>query len=256
MINGKRYLVSTQNCDGVHSHLKDHFRKWRVQKSHLFRHLIEFQLAWNCSNQNQSLWHLLQVIVCIYYCIHVTSEIGAQRPYALKADLKGPELHPSHKIKHMSVLREAKIRLKEEFELSTIQRPVDLKYVPILHSTSVSEEDRIRALIQHRRQVKKDSLKPYYCFCCKRYPFGQVISSEEDQLAHYNENCEAAKIFEQRVQDKMEELREDASFLKIVNRKRELKESIMNSSSFVNKRAKQKSDIVSNIFYLPEFPKN
>ena len=27
MINGKRYLISTQNCDGVHSHLKDHFKK-------------------------------------------------------------------------------------------------------------------------------------------------------------------------------------------------------------------------------------
>jgi len=241
MINGKRYLVSTQNCDGVHSHLKDHFKKWRVQKAHLFRHMTEFQLVWNCSNQEQSLWHLLQ--------------IGASRPYASKDDLKGPELCPSHEIKHMSVLREAKLRLKEELDLSTIQRPFDLKYVPILHSTSISEEDRGKGLIQHRRREKRNALKPYYCFCCKSYPFGQVVSSEEDQIAHYDKDCEAARIFEEKVKEKMNEIRESEDFLKVIERKRKIQESIENMNSFNNKKAKEKSNIVCNIFHLPEFPK-
>ena len=156
----------------------------------------------------------------------------------------------------MSVVREAKIRLKEEFELLTVQRPVDLKYVPILHSTSVSEEDRLKALIRHRRRVKKEALKPYFCFCCKRFPFGQVISSEEDQLAHYNEDCEIARLFEERVEEKMHEMREDAEFLKLVERKRKMRESIVNEQSFANKKPKEKSDIVCNIFHLLEFPKN
>ena len=156
----------------------------------------------------------------------------------------------------MSVVREAKLRLKEEFDISTIQRPVDLKYVPILHSTSVSEDDRVKALIRHRRREKAKALKPYYCFCCKRFPFGQVISSEEDQIAHYNEDCEAARLFEERVQEKMNELREGEDFLKVIERKRKIQESIMNMNSFSNKKAKEKSDIVCNIFHLPEFPKN
>ena len=182
-------------------------------------------------------------------------EIGASRPYASKDDLKGPELCPSHEIKHMSVLREAKLRLKEELDLSTIQRPFDLKYVPILHSTSISEEDRVKGLIQHRRREKRNALKPYYCFCCKSYPFGQVVSSEEDQIAHYDKDCEAARIFEEKVKEKMNEIRESEDFLKVIERKRKIQESMANMNSFNNKKAKEKSNIVCNIFHLPEFPK-
>ena len=90
-----------------------------------------------------------------------------------------------------------------------------------------------------RRREKQKPLNMYYCFWCKRFPFGQVVSSEEDQIAHYNENCKTARLFEERLQEKMNEMREGDDFLKVIERKRKIEESIMNMNSFRKKNRKK-----------------
>lgn len=60
-IGTKMYLVSTQGIDGLWGHLKQHFFVNRVRQADIFRYMREFQLKWNCSKNDQNLWHVLLV---------------------------------------------------------------------------------------------------------------------------------------------------------------------------------------------------
>ena len=186
-------------------------------------------------------------------CSEIKFEIGASRSFATASDLKGPTLAPSHEIKHMAVKKEAMIRLREEMNLSLVDRPADMKFIPILRSTSISEEDRMKALSRHRRAVKRAEKTPHFCFACKRFPFGQTLCNEQDQLAHYK-NCPPAIEFERKVILMMEKLRDDPKIQKQVNRKRAWTQIQNSEISFSDRSAKEKSDIIATIYNLPEFP--
>ena len=178
-------------------------------------------------------------------------ELGALRSFATKDDLKGPALCPSHEIKHMAVKKEAMIRLREEMNLSLVKRPIDLQFVPILRSTSICEKDREISLLRHRRLHKQK--KAFFCFCCKRFPFRQALSSDHDQRAHYK-NCPPAIEFERKVELKMETLRNDTKVISALNRKRLWDQSQNSQVPFSKRSAKERSEIVCHKYELPQFP--
>ena len=242
--------------DGCFKHLRDLFTLYRVTKDTFYRYMIEFMLRWNCSNQNISFWHIVQVTFPILSATLQTIslfELAAAMPLVDSSELKGPELGQTQPVQHLAPKKEAKRRIARQEKVK--QQKKNKLPGKELHSTSGNELDRKKAEEKHERKLERMKVQRRFCKGCKCYPFGEEEMSGKEFVEKHLKFCTKWLEHDKKVRAEMKVVLEHVKKKRKLSRRKHLVFGEIWERSSENKKHKKMSDEACSSAILPALPR-